>query len=155
MFQLCFRDEYGMSEIVDSSESYEELAERAKKEVSESNMENALVGAEQLSDWEVFWPIFFDEEGEPVSNVLYFGKEKSKPVVGLVKDSGEVIKYNYGDVEDVKVKFFIGTKDISPMYKKTKMYSEDYYAVTPRGETVDSFTNEELFNKGEYFIVKV
>jgi hypothetical protein len=73
--ELWSYDEYGQGSIVVSHTDPEEIGKRAKKYVSELNVENALSLDEKDKAWEAYFPVIM-EDGKPKDTALYAGNKR-------------------------------------------------------------------------------
>jgi hypothetical protein len=151
MYQLVSEDEYGTRTIIASNEDVSIVVEKGKKEVSETNLDNALVEEEQKRDFESYFVVFFDEEGNETDKVIYAGKKGvSTRMVNVFDDSGNVHELDLASVSGLKPKFYIGEVKKDKKGKVVeKLYVSDY-----KGKEIDNFNSEFLQAKTVYFIKK-
>jgi hypothetical protein len=139
--ELWAYDEYNQGSIVASGD-ISTVVERAKRFVTEQNVDNALSAAEKNNAWEAFFPIFFNGEKTDY-NTLYAGNKRS----------GAHEVYTYADGKwsraaanpKARVRFFLGTL----WDGKT---SKDWYLADHLNREINGLNNQVLERKTVLFL---
>jgi hypothetical protein len=150
MFQLCTRDEYGQVSILVSGPDIDALVTKAKTEVSNGNVENALTLDEQKKNWDTCFVEITDAKGKSLKNAYYAGKAGNGSDM-IYRGKGEDLKEEKFVGSGCKMRFYIG--DIIRDRKKadkTEMFAEN-----AKKETVTEMKDMNLEGKTFYFIRRV
>lgn len=137
-FELWAYDEYNQGSIVASSGDLGQIVSKAKKYVSEMNVENALAGSEKEKSWEGYFPQVFKGK-VPDNDTLYAGNKKNGSHHVWVKgDKWEMKPMDKG----TKIKFYLGELN----------RGEDWYLADYKGNDISSLTDQSLDRKTILFI---
>ena len=164
MYQLCTRNEYGETSIVNSSTDLEALVEEGKGSVKAINVDNALTASEKERSWEAFFVEIVNTEvdedgnveyGSPVDDVVYAGYNAKGKHVVLNVESGEEEEtdVNFAPGEDLGFKFYLGEKESGDRSKgRSDGWYESWYAADDFKRPVTSLGNPLLLQKTVFFI---
>jgi len=148
-FQLVMTDPYGSMSILTSGSDVKALIKRAKDEVNNLNVENALTEAEAARNWEAMFVELLDPQtGELIEDALYAGKDnQGQHAVTPLNDSANMVKLA---ACDVKIRAYLGT------IKRSKTVTKDIYATNERGDKlIDDIKHPSLQGKQFYCIRKI
>lgn len=141
MYQLCLTDEYGQTSIESTAQNAKQLVEKAKKLVTERNMNNPLAAAEKIRQWDCYFVELTDEDGEEIDDAFYAGYSSTgKPRIAVLAERGVDSYVPFTDAE-VVAKIYIGTLDEKPTYGQT-----------PELKDIDDPAHPFLADKSVYFI---
>jgi hypothetical protein len=148
MLQLCMKDEYGQVTILDSNNDPSVLLAEARRRVNDENMQNALTIDEQRRDFTVVLPEFV--KGKKITKDIYAGQDGNGRQVALSPVENAIPAWDEAPVGDVKgkLRFYIGTQ----VTDRKNDVKEEFFAQTPKGELIESFTDIGLENKSFYYI---
>lgn len=141
-YELWSYDEYGQGSIVSSSENIEDVIQKGRSFVTQSNVENALAATDRETSWEAYFPLVY--KGKTLSkDVFYGGNKKTGKHSVWVKDGKKWKQEEMG--KDQKVRFFLGTI-------KNGKTETDWFLQSDKKEEVSSFKDEKLHGKTVLFI---
>ena len=146
-FQLWSRDEYGQGSIIDTSDSFEEIVKRAKKEVTDINVNNALTGDDRERNWEAY---FVDISTKSKNTKYLYGSQTtlSKNTVYKIT-SKNITEEKLSDVKNLTIKIYLG--NISTNRKE----EIDWYAKDNRKNLITDLNHQDLRDKTFFFVKKI
>ncbi len=152
-YQLWSRDEYGQGSIIFTSEEMSEVLKRAKFEVTEINVHNALTTDDREKNWEAYMVMVGSaSKAKKKSSKMYIyagGDPRSKDDVLVMSKDGETEKISIQDVPNLMVRIYLG--DIST----SRLEEVDWYAKDARRRIIESKEHPDLESKTQFFIKKV
>lgn len=129
-FELWSKDEYGQGAIIGRFNDYQKLIAKARLEVNNINVENALAAAEKRHAWEAYF-VEILEKGKPSERKVYAGNNPDgKHRVNTIKKSGQVDVDLLTESEQLKI--YLGDLD-----------GETWYAVDAKGNEITSLSSRE------------
>ena len=153
MFQLCTLDEYGAISILETSKETESLVTKAKFQVNDTNMQNALTLDEQKKSFTAAWAEFRQDD-DVVDNVVYSGRDgRGRHRVTVLQDDEqqEIPLKTVLKSGDLSVRFYIGTV----VRDRANGIKDDYYAATPRGDEIHDIDHGVMEAKTFFFIKSI
>lgn len=143
MYQLWTCDEYGGNSIIASSNDVNALIKRAKTEVNNLNMENALTAAEKLRNCEaIFVELVDPSSGELIDDAVYAGRDNTgHPAVTPLDEGSKLLKLANCNVS---VRAYLG-----------ELNDKAIYAADERGKELNEITSPELQGKLVYYIRRI
>lgn len=72
-YQVISRDTYGTTIILQTSNDLESAIKRIRTEVTNANFENALTTDDKYRTIEAYFPVFVDDAGSEVNDLVYAG----------------------------------------------------------------------------------
>ena len=146
-FQLWSRDEYGQGSIIDTSDSFEEIVKRAKKEVTDINVNNALTSDDRERNWEAY---FVDISTKSKNTKYLYGSQTtlSKNTVYKIT-SKNITEEKLSDVKNLTIKIYLG--NISTNRKE----EIDWYAKDNRKNLIGDLNHQDLRDKTFFFVKKI
>lgn len=147
-FQLWSRDEYGQGSIFDTSESVDELIKKAKKEVSDRNVNNALTQEDKERNWETYF-VDISVKSNKKTRYIYGAQTTLSPKTVYKVENEKISSVKLEDVEKPVIRIYLG--NISANRKEEK----DWYAADPKGNLIDRLDHPILKEKTVFFIKKV
>jgi len=145
MYQLINKDEYGGANIVASSQSLEEVVQKAYKSITNDNVNNALTFDDMMNDWETYWVEILDEDGNATLEAVFGGPDRGANFVYHMHDG--VAEKKYLDEVDVPMRFYIGTDN------GRKLYASKVVRGRPgEREPISDLNDMMLRDKGYYYI---
>ena len=153
---LIQKNRYRDSSILDSSDEWKSLVEKAKNFVHKDNMDNGFGVEEKLKNWKSYFIEFFDEDGSPMENVFYSGKNPfGKDFLVYSSDTGDsdVLISETG----VTMKAFIGydpdfdAKKVQFVGKKREEFP--FYFKNLKEENLKNLNSQSLSDKIYYYII--
>ena len=153
-YQLWSRDEYGQGSIIFTSEEMSEVLKRAKDEVTDINVNNALTTDDREKNWEAYM-VMIGSSSKVKSKKRYIyagGDPRTKDEVLIINQDGEIEKGKIGDVPDPMIRIYLG--NIAPN-RRAGSEEVDWYAKDARRRTIESIDHSELGSKTQFFIKKV
>ncbi len=149
-FQLWNRDEYGQGTILYTSEELFDVIKAAKEQVTEENVNNALVADAKEQNWEVYFPLIASEVKTENNKYTYIyggkGALNKDIFYRVIKSSGEISNIELSDIKKPVIRIYLG--DISAERNKEK----EWYASDVKGNTLDSLNRDELRDKSMLFV---
>lgn len=136
-FELWSKDEYGQGSIIGRFTDINTLISRAKKEVNEINVENALSASEKQNNWEAY----FVEIDSDVPNTFIYagnnpdGKHRYYDMKNLGKDHKPTLL-----TTNLNIKFYLGNLD-----------GNEWYAKDHSKNIISNLDNHLLENKTVFF----
>lgn len=147
-FQLWKRDEYGQGSIVVPSGTIEELFAKAKAEVTDVNVNNALTGDDRERNWEAYFPVVSSKKKS--KNMIFFyggnGSLNRAIFYAMNEKTGEVKEVEKEDISDLDIKIYLGN------ISATKKVVKEWFAEDTRKKLVTSMSYSELASKTMFFI---
>jgi len=135
-------DEYGSTSIHASADSFVALIKEAKNRVQSANVSNPLAVSEKKRLWEEAFPVLCDEEGDPVEDAIYAGKDSTgRDIAYKVATNVEQVTL---DEVDAKVHYYLGDLDGEPWFLEDE-----------HGSLINSPAHPVLSGKSIWFIRKV
>lgn len=151
-YQVWSRDEYGQGSIIATYEELDEAEKRAKQEVTNINVSNALTQDDREKNWEAYMiMIGSTSKGRKHKRYIYAGNNpRNKDNVYGVKKDGSIDDIKLGEIPALMVRIYLG--NIS-----TKRGEEvDWYAKdASRRKTIETHDHSELDSKTHFFIAKI
>lgn len=136
-FQLCSRDEYNQNSIlVSTTDDFNALMKRVTDELIDRNENNALTIDDKNREWELYIPVWLDDDGNISMEILYGGIDtRGDHMVYVLQNNGE---YTVQKMESIgrPYKIWLGELD-----KKT------WFAQTERREDVTDINDRALIGK--------
>ncbi len=140
--ELWCYDEYNQGTIIFSSTEVDKVVARAKKFVSDVNVENALTSGEKDKQWEAYYVEMFN--GKKVAdNLFYAGNKKDGRHYVYVVQNGEWKLQILG--KDAKTRFFLG--ELSSGRVKEPWYLADH-----KGTEINDLSAQALERKTVVFL---
>jgi hypothetical protein len=87
--QLWMTDEYGQGSIIETSENIDYLAKRAREEVHQRNVGNALAASEKQRAWESMFIELYDPDNDELIEDAVYGGTATTGYPCVVKTSGD------------------------------------------------------------------
>lgn len=140
--ELWTYDEYGQGSIIASSTKLSEIITRARKHVTEMNVDNSLAGGERDKNWEGYFPEIFVGD-KPSSTMLYAGNRRDGKHHVWVNNDG--VWSNEIMHKGTSFRFYLG--EISNGRTKVPWYLSDV-----KGKIVTSIDDQSLERKAILFI---
>lgn len=122
-FELWSKDEYGQGSIIARFTDWSKLVARARQEVNDINVDNALTAGEKQHSWEAY---FLDmiEDDRPTMNRIYAGNNPDgKHRVNVISKNGSSLE-KMTDADQVRI--YLGELD-----------GETWYATDNKGKGKD------------------
>ena len=150
-FQLWSRDEYGQGSILMTSEDIDEVVKRAKQEVTDINVNNALTNTDRENSWEAYFVDIKNNSKKSKIKYAYGATDvHTKDRVYLIAENGEVENSVVGDLpKNASVNIYLG--NISTDRKVEK----DWIGADLRVRPIDKVDHPDLQAKTSLFIKKV
>lgn len=149
-FQLWSRDTYGQGSILMTSSDLIEIMKRAKTEVTNANVNNALTSDDRERNWEMYFPIISssDKKANKSKIFLYGGRGAlNKDLFYEVDKSDSSVKeISLEDIKSPSISIYLG--NISSSRKEEK----DWYAIDRRRKIINSLDNDDLNDKTMLFV---
>jgi hypothetical protein len=143
-FQLWSRDEYGQGSILMTSEDINEVVKRAKSEVTELNVNNALTATDRENNWEGYYLIV---TGNDENSYFYGGTQGLDHVYfSLNKETKQVGKVKLSDIPEVSIQAYLGNISTNRSQEK------DWFGLDARRRPIDRADHPDLATKTKYFI---
>lgn len=147
-FQLWSRDKYGQGNIFDTSENIDDLVKRAKIEITERNVNNALTQDDKARSWEDYFVDIFVKSNKK-TKYIYGERTTLSPNTVYKVENDKISSVKLEDVEKSVVRIYLG--NISANRKEEK----DWYATDPKGNLIESLDHPILKEKTVFFIKKI
>ena len=148
-FQLWSRDEYGQGSILMTSEDIDEVVKKARQEVTDINVNNALTSTDRERNWEAYMVDITVPNKNFKTKYVYGSTDVyTKERVYAVKED-KVEDIVLGSVPKAVVRIYLG--NISTDRKK----EEDWFATDVRQNIIDSVDHPDLQGKISFFIKKI
>jgi len=148
-FQLWSRDEYGQGSILMTSEDIDAVIERAKQEVTNINVNNALTATDRENNWEAYF-IDVKTTGKKTKTKYVYGSTdvhtKNRVYAVTEKDVKFIV---LGDVPKVKVNIYLGNISVKRGEEK------DWIGTDLRVRPIDNVDHPDLQGKTVFFVKKV
>jgi hypothetical protein len=150
-FQLWSRDEYGQGSIIMTSEDIDEVVKRAKQEVTNLNVNNALTATDRENNWEAYFVDIKNLAKRSAKKYVYGATDvHTKDRVYAVSKNGDVDETVIGDLpKKSSVNIYLG--DISTDRKVEK----DWIGADLRVRKIENLDHPDLNDKISFFIKKV
>lgn len=139
-YQVISRDGYGTTVILQTVTDIEAAVRRIRTEVTNANFENALTTDDKYRTIEAYFPVFVDEAGDEVHDLIYAGNNTDgKHRAYRFSEDGQVALESVD--ESVPLLVFIGVEG-----------GENRYLQDSRRQAVKSLKHEALEGKTYYYI---
>jgi len=150
-YQLWSRDEYGQGSILMTSEDIDEVIKRAKQEVTNLNVNNALTSTDRENSWEAYFVDIKNEAKKSAKTYVYASTDvHTKDRVYVISKNGEVEDSVIEDLpKKVSVNIYLG--NISSDRKVEK----DWIGTDLRVRPIGKLNHPDLSSKVSFFIKKV
>ena len=146
-YQLWSRDEYGQGSILMTSENVDEVVKRAKQEVTDINVNNALTASDRERNWEAY---FVDIDSKNSKIKYIYGSTDAhikNRVYAVTEDKVESIVLS--DIPKAVAKIYLG--NISTKRGEEKDWTGEDLAVRP----ITTVDHPDLQGKISLFIKKI
>ena len=150
-FQLWSRDEYGQGSILMTSEDIDEVVKKAKQEVTNLNVNNALTATDRENNWEAYFIDIKNTNTKCKKKYVYGATDvHTKDRVYVISKNGDVEDSVIGDIpKKTSVNIYLG--NISTDRKVEK----DWLGSDLRVRPVTSVDSPDLRDKISLFVKKV
>lgn len=145
-YQVWQRDEYGAGSILFTSDDLEEAIKRAKQEVTNANVNNALTADDREKNWEAYMVMIGSTKKKTKKYVYAGGNPRTKDNVYDVKKDGGVTMTTIQEVPSPIVRIYLG--NISTSIKE----EIDWYAKDARRRIIETVDHPDLEAKTHFFI---
>lgn len=146
-FQLWSRDEYGQGSILLTSTDIDEIIKRAKQEVTEINVNNALTASDKERSWEAYMVDI--KTPNKKTKYVYGGSEPLINKAAYAITGEEAKSVSLQDIKKATVRIYLGNVSASRANEK------DWFAKDVRGKLIDTIDHEDLQGKTSFFIKKI
>ena len=136
-YQLCSRDEYGQVSILSSDKDIAETTKKLKRELYETNVDNALTLDDKERNWEAYSVTIEPQDPNSKSVYIYAGKDGHGRDVAYVNNKLTSIS----DIKDVTIKIYLGELD-----------SKSWFAKNTKRGLVDNLKDTSLESKRVLYI---
>jgi hypothetical protein len=145
-FQLWSRDEYGQGSILMTSEDINEVVKKAREEVTEINVRNALTETDRERNWEAYM-IDIQTSGKKKKTKYVYGSTDvhTKNRVYAVTDD-KVKQIVLDEVPQAVVRIYLG--NISANRNDEK----DWFAKDARQNVIETADHADLQGKISFFV---
>ena len=148
-YQLWSRDEYGQGGILMTSEDVDEVIKRAKEEVTNINVNNALTETDRENNWEAYFVDVKTSSKKYKTKYVYGSTDvHTKDRVYAITER-EVVSIVLSDVPKTVVNIYLG--NISTDRKVEK----DWLGSDLRVRPIDNVNHPDLQGKTLLFIKKI
>jgi hypothetical protein len=148
-FQLWARDEYGQGSIYTTSEDINEIIKKAKEEVTDINVRNALTSSDRENNWEAYFVDIVNSSKKSKITYVYGSLDThiKDRVYAISKDKVESITVS--DIPKAKIRIYLG--NVSANRKEEKDWIGEDLRVRP----ITTTDHADLKSKTIFFIKKV
>jgi len=150
-FQLWSRDEYGQGSILMTSEDIDEVVKRAKQEVTNLNVQNALTATDRENNWEAYF-VDIKNSAKNSTKIYVYGATDvhTKDRVYVISKNGDIENSVIKDIsKKASVNIYLG--NISPDRKVEK----DWLGSDLRVRPINNVDHPDLQGKISFFIKKI
>ena len=146
-FQLWSRDEYGQGAILMTSEDVDEVVKKAKEEVTNINVNNALTTDDRERNWEAYFVMVENKKSK--TKYIYCGQDVhvKDRVYSIGKEKVESIILK--DIKNPVVKVYLGNISTS------RLKEVDWFAKDLKQNAIDKVDHPMLKAKTSFFIKMV
>jgi hypothetical protein len=147
-FQLWSRDEYGQGSIIMTSEDVDEVIKRAKKEVTDINVNNALTVTDRERNWEAYY-IDISASGKSKTKYIYGSTDvhvKNRVYSMTSKETKSIV---LEDIPKSVVRMYLGN-----ISTKTGV-EEPWFAKDVKGNIIDKVDHPDLLSRTFFFVKMV
>lgn len=145
-YQLWSRDEYGQGSILMNSENLFEVIQKAKREITDINVNNALTSADRERNWEAYMVMVVPKTRKNKTDYIYCGDNpRAKDKIYKITEQ-KVELCSLKDFKDLVLRIYLG--DISTSRKEEK----DWFATDIKGNIIDSPNHPDLQGKSFFFV---
>jgi hypothetical protein len=150
-YQLWSRDEYGQGSILMTSEDVNEVIKRAKREVTDVNVNNALTSTDRETNWEAYFVDLVNPSEKNEIKYVYRGLDlHTDDRVYKINENEEVELITLKNIpEDININIYLG--DISTDRKK----EIDWVGSSLKPRPIRTVDSPELAHKTFLFIKKI
>lgn len=150
-YQLWSRDEYGQGSIIFTSEEMSEVLKRAKFEVTDINVNNALTADDREKNWEAYMVMIGSSPKSKTKKTYIYagGDPRTKDDALAMSKNGETEEVSMGDIPGMMIRIYLGNISTS---RKEEI---DWYAKDARRRIIERINHPDLDGKTQFFIKKV
>jgi hypothetical protein len=146
-FQLWSRDEYGQGSIIFTSEKIDEIIKRAKSEVTDINVNNALTGDDRDRNWESYFvEIVPSVKDQSTKKYIYGSRDEHVVNRVYIVDGDKIEKSNVESLSDCKIKIYLGNISSSNKIEK------DWFGKDIKGKEISNINDPILSDKTSFFV---
>jgi len=146
-YQLWSRDEYGQGSILLTSTDIDEIIKRAKQEITDINVNNALTASDRERSWEAYMVDI--KTPNKKTKYVYGGSEPLMYKAAYAITGEDAKSVPLQDIKKATVRIYLGNVSASRANEK------DWFAKDVKGNTIESTDHEDLQGKTSFFIKKI
>jgi hypothetical protein len=136
-YELWSKDEYGQGTIVGRFTDIDKLIKKAKEEVNNINVDNALSAEEKSKNWEAY---FVEIDSDASNTYIYAGNNPDG-------------KHRYYDIKNTEQKCnpVLLTSNLNLKFYLGELDNKTWYASDRSKNIISNINNESLKDKTVYF----